>query len=55
MDMGDLSDYGIGGPSYGGTQCINKDSFKNFDDALNKSEKFSSRFMEQGAGLYRRA
>ena len=57
MDFGDLQEYGFDTKSSncGGNACINKDSFKNLDDALSKSRKFSYKLMDEGANLYKRA
>ena len=56
MDFGDLQEYGFetNGPNCNGT-CISKNSFKNFDDALNKNNQFTERFLNEATGLYRRA
>lgn len=58
MDFGDLKEYGfhVNSSACGGKQaCLNVNSFKNMDDALSRFRLFNNKFMEQGAGLYRRA
>ena len=58
MDFGDLQEYGVEvkrSVCGSAKACITKNSFKNFDDAFNKGNKFSNKFFTEAADLYERA
>ena len=58
MDFGDLQEYGIEVSSSkcgSASKCINKDSIKSIDDAVNKGKKFFNKFFNQSLDVYERA
>ena len=58
MDFGDLEEYGIevSSSSCGkATACLTKNSIKNFDDAINKGQKFTNKLFIEGLNAYERA
>ena len=57
MDFGDLQEYGfhVGSDKCGGKTCINKDSFRDFADALSKKNNFTKKTMDEMANFYKKA
>lgn len=48
LDAGDLSDYGfdVKSAACGGSTCLRKENFKNYDDFLNKGGKFTNKISQ---------
>lgn len=57
LDAGDLSEYGfdVKSKACGGHTCLRKENFKNYDDFLNKGNKFTSKLGEKASQLYQKA